>query len=148
MRNVFVLMLMLLAIPLNAFAFDIRGWWQLEEMPSIFMKINEEKIYGFKYRISKEAEERVEIFVDNSDVPCYLDKKGEDGLLLINALGEQKSYKLVTRDTSLPQKDVRKLCGIEEESPCAPNIGGQGRVLLEYDGMPADNGHAVFMYGL
>ena len=44
-RNVFVLMLMLLAIPLNAFAFDIRGWWQLEEMPSIFMKINEEKIY-------------------------------------------------------------------------------------------------------
>ena len=107
MRNVFVLMLMLLAIPLNAFAFDIRGWWQLEEMPSIFMKINEEKIYGFKYRISKETEERV-------DVPCYLDKKGEDGLLLINALGEQKSYKLVTRDTSLPQKDVRKLCGIEE----------------------------------
>ena len=97
---------MMLAIPLNAFAFDIRGWWQLEEMPSIFMKINEEKIYGFKYRI--------EIFVDNSDVPCYLDKKGEDGLLLINALGEQKSYKLVTRDTSLPQKDVRKLCGIEE----------------------------------
>ena len=114
MRNVFVLMLMLLAIPLNAFAFDIRGWWQLEEMPSIFMKINEEKIYGFKYRISKETEDRVEIFVDNSDGPCYLDKKGEDGLLLINALGEQKSYKLVTRDTSLPQKDVRKLCGIEE----------------------------------
>ena len=113
-KNVFVLLLMILAIPLNAFAFDIRGWWQLEELPSIFMKINEEKIYGFKYRISKETDERVEIFVDNSDVPCYLDKKGEDGLLLINALGEQKSYKLVTRDTSLPQKDVRKLCGIEE----------------------------------
>lgn len=114
MKNVLVLLLMMLAIPLNAFAFDIRGWWQLEEMLSIFMKINEEKIYGFKYRISKETDERVEIFVDNSDVPCYLDKKGEDGLLLINALGEQKSYKLVTRDTSLPQKDVRKLCGIEE----------------------------------
>ena len=114
MRNVFVLMLMLLAIPLNAFAFDIRGWWQLEEPPSLFLKINAEKIYGVKHRISKEAEDRVEIFVDNSDVPCYLDKKGEDGLLLINALGEQKSYKLVTRDTSLPQKDVRKLCGIEE----------------------------------
>ena len=113
-KNVFVLLLMILAIPLNAFAIDIRGWWQLEEMPSIFMKINEEKIYGFKYRISKDTEERVEIFVDNSDVPCYLDKKGEDRLLLINALGEQKSYKLVTRDTSLPQKDVRKLCGIEE----------------------------------
>ena len=113
-KYVLVLLLMMLAIPLNAFAFDIRGWWQLEEMPSIFMKINEEKIYGFKYRISKETDERVEIFVDNSDVPCYLDKKGEDGLLLINALGEQKSYKLVTRDTSLPQKDVRKLCGIEE----------------------------------
>lgn len=113
-KNVFVLLLMILAIPLNAFAFDIRGWWQFEEMPSIFMKINEEKIYGFKYRINKDTEERVEIFVDNSDVPCYLDKKGEDRMLLINALGEQKSYKLVTRDTSLPQKDVRKLCGIEE----------------------------------
>ena len=35
-------------------------------------------------------------------------------MLLINALGEEKAYKLVTRDTSLPQKDVRKLCGIEE----------------------------------
>lgn len=113
-KNVFVLLLMILAIPLNAFAFDIRGWWQLEEMPTILMKINEEKIYGFNYKISRDTEERVEIFVDNSDVPCYLDKKGEDRLLLINALGEKKSYKLVTRDTSLPQKDVRKLCGIEE----------------------------------
>ena len=79
MKNVLVLLLMMLAMPLNAFAFDIRGWWQLEEMPSIFMKINEEKIYGFKYRISKETEERVEIFVDNSDVPAILIKKAKMG---------------------------------------------------------------------
>ena len=110
----FIALIMFLTIPFNSFAFDIRGWWQLEEMSAIVMKIDEDKIYGFKYKISKDTEERVEIFVDNSDIPCYLDKKGEDRLLLINALGEEKSYKLVTRDTSLPQKDVRKLCGIEE----------------------------------
>ena len=35
-KNVFVLLLMILAIPLNAFAFDIRGWWQLEYILSIW----------------------------------------------------------------------------------------------------------------
>lgn len=114
MKRMLVPMLIFLSTPFNVFAFDIRGWWQLEEMPSIFMKITEDKIYGFNYKISKGTEERVEIFVDNSDVPCYLDKKDGDRMLLINALGEEKAYKLVTRDTSLPQKDVRKLCGIEE----------------------------------
>lgn len=114
MKKIFVLLAFCVMIPFNAFAFDICGWWQLEEMPSIFMKITKEKIYGFHYKTSKETEERVEIFVDNSDIPCYLDKKSDDRMLLVNALGEEKLYRLITRDTSLSQKEVQNLCDMRE----------------------------------
>ncbi|WP_337771167.1 hypothetical protein [Desulfovibrio piger] len=114
MKKIFVLLSFCVMIPFNAFAFDICGWWQLEEKPSIFMKITKEKIYGFHYKTSKETEERVEIFVDNSDIPCYLDKKSDDRMLLVNALGEEKLYRLITRDTSLSQKEVQNLCDMRE----------------------------------
>lgn len=114
MKKIFVLLAFCVMIPFNAFAFDICGWWQLEEMPSIFMKITKEKIYGFHYKTSKKTEERVEIFVDNSDIPCYLDKKSDDRMLLVNALGEEKLYRLITRDTSLSQKEVQNLCDMRE----------------------------------
>lgn len=114
MKKIFVLLAFCVMIPFNAFAFDICGWWQLEEMPSIFMKITKEKIYGFHYKTSKESEERVEIFVDNSGIPCYLDKKSDDRMLLVNALGEEKLYRLITRDTSLSQKEVQNLCDMRE----------------------------------
>lgn len=114
MKKISVLLAFCVMIPFNAFAFDICGWWQLEEMPSIFMKITKEKIYGFHYKTSKETEERVEIFVDNSDIPCYLDKKSDDRMLLVNALGEEKLYRLITRDTSLSQKEVQNLCDMRE----------------------------------
>lgn len=114
MKKIFVLLAFCVMIPFNVFAFDICGWWQLEEMPSIFMKITKEKIYGFHYKTSKETEERVEIFVDNADIPCYLDKKSDDRMLLVNALGEEKLYRLITRDTSLSQKEVQNLCDMRE----------------------------------
>ena len=91
MKKIFVLLAFCVMIPFNAFAFDICGWWQLEEKPSIFMKITKEKIYGFHYKTSKETEERVEIFVDNSDIPCYLDKKVMTGCCLSMRLEKKNS---------------------------------------------------------
>ena len=53
------------------------------------------------------------MFIDHSNVPSYIEKKGADIITITNAIGEKKDYKLVTRDTNLKKKDVEKLCGID-----------------------------------
>lgn len=51
--------------------------------------------------------------MDNSETPCYIENKGEDAMTFINIFGKKEDYKLVTRDTNLKKKDVRKLCNID-----------------------------------
>ncbi len=53
------------------------------------------------------------MLVDKSKTPSFFEKKNDNIITFTNAFGEKTDYKLVTRDTNLKKKDVRKLCGID-----------------------------------
>lgn len=100
-------------MPSKSFSFGIYGWWQSQKTPSALLKITEEKFYGVKYKITSRTDNKLELIMDNSETPCYIENKGEDAMTFINIFGKKEDYKLVTRDTNLKKKDVRKLCNID-----------------------------------
>ncbi len=53
------------------------------------------------------------MLVDKSKTPSFFEKKNNNIITFTNTFGEKTDYKLVTRDTNLKKKDVRKLCGID-----------------------------------
>lgn len=112
-KAIFIIFMFFIFLPSKSFAFDICGWWQSQKTPSVFLKITEDKFYGFDYKINSKTNNRIEMFIDHSNVPSYIEKKGADIITITNAIGEKKDYKLVTRDTNLKKKDVEKLCGID-----------------------------------
>lgn len=112
-KVIFIIFMIFIFMPSKSFSFDIYGWWQSQKTPSVFLKITEDKFYGFDYKINSMTDNKIEIFVDHSNVPSYIEKKGADIIMITNAIGEKKDYKLVTRDTNLKSKDVEKLCDVD-----------------------------------
>ena len=112
-KVILMILIIFIFIPSTSFAFDICGWWQSQKTPSVFLKITEDKFYGFDYKINSRTDNRIELIIDHSDIPSYIEMKGENTIIFTNALGDKEDYKLVTRDTNLKKKDVRKLCGID-----------------------------------
>ncbi len=112
-KAIFIILIFAIFIPSTSFAFDICGWWQSQKTPSVFLKITEDKFYGFDYKINSRTDNKIEIFVDHSNIPSYIEKKGADIIMITNAIGEKKDYKLVTRDINLKDKDVEKLCDVD-----------------------------------
>ena len=112
-KAVFIIFMCCIFLPSKSFAFDIYGWWQSQKTPSILSKITENKFFGLDYKINSKTNSRIELFIDHSNVPSYVEKKSADIIIITNAIGEKKDYKLVTRDTNLKKKDVEKLCGID-----------------------------------
>lgn len=111
-KAVFIIFLFCIFIPSKSFAFDIYGWWQSQERPSGLLKITENKIFGVSYQIKSKKDNSIEIYINSSETPCFIENKGENSIIFINVFGEKTNYKLVTRDTNLKKKDVEKLCGI------------------------------------
>lgn len=112
-KAIFIILIFAIFIPSTSFAFDICGWWQSQKTPSVFLKITEDKFYGFDYKINSRTDNKIEIFVDHSNIPSYIEKKGADIIMITNAIGEKKDYKLVTRDINLKDKDVEKLYDVD-----------------------------------
>lgn len=112
-KAIFIILIIFIFMPSKSFSFDIYGWWQSQKTPSALLKITEEKFYGVKYKITSRTDNKLELIMDNSETPCYIENKGEDAMTFINIFGKKEDYKLVTRDTNLKKKDVRKLCGID-----------------------------------
>lgn len=112
-KAILIILIIFIFIPSTSFAFDICGWWQSQKTPSVFLRITNDKFYGFDYKINSRTDNKIEIFVDHSSVPSYIEKKGADIIMITNAIGEKKDYKLVTRDTNLKNKDVEKLCDVD-----------------------------------
>ncbi|WP_165073062.1 hypothetical protein [Desulfovibrio sp. ZJ200] len=112
-KAILLILIIFIFVPSTSFAFDICGWWQSQKTPSVFLKITNDKFYGFDYKINSMTDNKIEIFVDHSNVPSYIEKKSADIIMITNAIGEKKYYKLVTRDTNLKNKDVEKLCGVD-----------------------------------
>ena len=112
-KAILMILIIFIFIPSTSFAFDICGWWQSQKTPSVLLRITNDKFYGFDYKINSMTDNKIEIFVDHSNVPSYIEKKGADIIMITNAIGEKKDYKLVTRDTNLKNKDVEKLCGVD-----------------------------------
>lgn len=107
--------------PSNVFALDITGWWKTETKPSkiirkpivTLVKITDTKIYGSQYKVKSNSENKIILFVDNSNTPCSLEKLDENSVIFTNVYGEKKRYDLVTRDTNLSKMEVRKLLGLD-----------------------------------
>lgn len=112
-KAVFIILIIFIFMPSKSFAFDICGWWQSQKTPSALLKITKEKFYGVNYKINSRTDNKFELVINNSETPCYIENKGEDAMTFINIFGKKEDYKLVTRDTNLKKKDVRKLCGID-----------------------------------
>lgn len=112
-KAVFIILMIFIFMPSKSFAFDICGWWQSQKTPSALLKITKDKFYGVNYKINSRTDNKFELVINNSETPCYIENKGEDAMTFINIFGKKEDYKLVTRDTNLKKKDVRKLCGID-----------------------------------
>ncbi|WP_288230751.1 hypothetical protein [uncultured Desulfovibrio sp.] len=113
-RAVFIIFLFCIFFPSKSFAFDICGWWQSQKMPSSFLKITKDKFYGtIDYQIISKTDNSIKLIIDHAETPSYIEKNGENGMTFTNVWGNKEDYKLVTRDTNLKKKDVRKLCGID-----------------------------------
>ncbi|WP_298030535.1 hypothetical protein [uncultured Desulfovibrio sp.] len=112
-KAVFIIFLFCIFLPSKSLAFDIYGWWQSQETPSVLFRITENKFFGLDYKINSKTNSKVELFIDHSNVPSYVEKKDTDIITITKAIGDKEDYKLVTRDTNLKREDVRKLCGID-----------------------------------
>lgn len=113
-KVVFMLLMIFIFTPNKSFAFDITGWWQSQKTPSFFLKITKDKFYGnIDYQIISKTGNNLKLIIDHAETPSYIEKNGENGMTFTNVWGNKEDYKLVTRDTNLKKKDVRKLCGID-----------------------------------
>ena len=112
-RAIFAILIFAIFIPSTSFAFDICGWWQSQKYTNSVIKITKNKIAVFDYKIISETDSKIEMLVDKSNTPSFFEKKNDNIITFTNAFGEKTDYKLVTRDTNLKKKDVRKLCGID-----------------------------------
>lgn len=108
-KKFWAILIFSLLMPCHAVAFDFYGWWQSQNTPSVLMRITEKKIFGFDYTVKSKTDSRVEIFVDNSDIPCYIDRCDKNSIMLTNALGEKEVYKFVTKKTNLNAKEVKDM---------------------------------------
>ena len=113
MKKFLAVLIFFLLVPCQAMEFDFYGWWQSQNTPSVLMRITEKKIFGFDYTVKSKTDRRVEILVDNSDIPCYIDKCDENVIMLTNALGEKEVYKFVTEKTNLNAKEVKDMFDLQ-----------------------------------
>lgn len=112
-KAIFIIFMFCIFLPSKSFAFDICGWWQSQKNPSSFLKITNNKFNTrLDYKIVSKIEDKIQLIIDNSETPSYIEKKEKNIITFTDALGYETNYKLVTRDTNLKKKDVKKLCGI------------------------------------
>ena len=112
-KVILMILIIFIFIPSTSFAFDICGWWQSQKYTNAVIKITDNKIAAFDYKIISETDNKIEMLVDKSKTPSFFEKKNNNIITFTNTFGEKTDYKLVTRDTNLKKKDVRKLCGID-----------------------------------
>lgn len=119
--RLFIVLMFIISFPSNVFALDITGWWKTETKPSkiirkpitTLVKITDTKIYGAQYKVKLNTQNKIIIFIDNSETPCSLEKADENSVIFTDGYGEKKRYDLVTRDTKLSKMEVKKLLGLD-----------------------------------
>lgn len=119
--RLFIVLMFIISFPSNVFALDITGWWKTETKPSkiirkpitTLVKITDTKIYGAQYKVKLNTQNKIILFIDNSEIPCSLEKDDENSVIFTDGYGEKKRYDLVTRDTKLSKMEVKKLLGLD-----------------------------------
>lgn len=121
MIRLFFMLMFIISFPCNVLALDITGWWKTETKSSkiikkpivTLVKITNNKAYGAPYKIKSNTKNKVILFIDNSESPCSIEKLSENSILFRNSDGEEKQYDLITRDTNLSKREVKKLLNLD-----------------------------------